>query len=184
MALKTKNITEHCPHITFKIHWKRTTFPWRRTADLYSHKNETVLHQWFISCGSQANFNPRHLTMYPLEPLIPCDSNEHQRHRNLESIKSFALSNPKLWSFYRVRHANVLRQKIVWMKLRISLHRFLLLLLNVELLQSIRFLLAREDGISVVVVRGTYIAPAPHIKGNLWYCCREGHNKQVNKTSY
>jgi len=41
------------------------------------------------------------------------------------------------------------------MKLRISLHIFLLLLLNVETLQSIRFLLAREDGISVVVVRGT-----------------------------
>jgi len=41
------------------------------------------------------------------------------------------------------------------MKLRISIHKFLLLLLNVELLQPITFLLTREYGISVVVVKGT-----------------------------
>lgn len=115
------------------------------------------------SCGPRANFNPRHLTTYHKEPLIPCDSIEHQPHRNLESINSFSLSNPKLWKFYGARHANIIRQtigrikyKCLQIKLRNCLQKFLLLLLTVELLQLIRFfLLAREDGISVVGVSGT-----------------------------
>lgn len=144
MVLKTKHITEHCSHLPFKIHWKRKTFVRRRTADLHSQKSEAVLHHWCPSYGLGANFNPRHLDICLMEPLIPCDSNQHQPHRNLEFINSFTLSNPKLWNFYAVRHANILRQiigrklcKCLEMKLRTSLHKFLILLLNVVILQPI-----------------------------------------------
>jgi hypothetical protein len=127
MVLNTKHITERCPQLKFKIHWTRTTFARRRTADLYNHMDETVLHEWSPSCGPRANFNLRHLTMYNLDALIPCDSNEHQPHRNLESINRISLSNSKLWNFYGVTQANILRQTIAWilcnclqMKLRTS----------------------------------------------------------------
>ena len=108
MVLKTKHITEHCSHLTFKIHSKRTAFSWRRIADRYSHKNKPVLYNWCPPCGPQAHFNPRHLTMHTVEPFIPCDSNKHQPHKNLEYINSFSISNHKMWNFYGVRRAIIL----------------------------------------------------------------------------